>query len=176
MTDEPLAAWREATSAIGPRGVERTRTASEAERADTTRALDLVALDRLEAVYRIRRLGDDRFALSGRLRAALAQSCVVSGDPVPAAIDEAFEVEYRANPGEEPAGTLEDEIEALAAPEIEPIAGGVLDVGRIVFETLAAALDPYPRAPGAELAQHESKPADATGGPFAELAKLQRKP
>ncbi len=64
-------------------------------------------------------------------------------------------------------------------PEPEPIVGGQLAVGRIVFECLAAALDPFPRAAGATLDRHEAAPQSAGAGapssPFAVLAKIRPK-
>ncbi len=50
----------------------------------------------------------------------------------------------------------EEEVEALSAAEIEPIEHGRIDVGRIVYETLSAAIDPYPRKAGAEFAADEA--------------------
>jgi hypothetical protein len=38
------------------------------------------------------------------------------------------------------------------ADEPEPLEGDRIDLGEIVAEELALAIDPYPRAPGAELA------------------------
>ena len=174
MTDEPLAGWSEATPTIGSRGLERARTATEAEKAEIVAALSLVSLSRLEVTYRIRRLGDERYQLSGRLRAGLEQACVVTCEPVAAELDEPFDVEYRAGSSEHRPSALDDEIEVLSAPEIEPLMGGTIDVGRIVFETLAAALPAYPRRPDAKLETDESRPAAPAPGPFAALSDWPR--
>jgi hypothetical protein len=64
-------------------------------------------------------------------------------------------------------------------PEPEPIVAGQVAVGRIVFECLAAALDPFPRAPDAALDRLEAAPssagADSSSSPFSVLAKLRPK-
>jgi hypothetical protein len=57
-------------------------------------------------------------------------------------------------------------------PDDLPAEAGAVDMGEALAQQLSLALDPYPRAPGAEL------PAEATDGgahgPFAALAKLKR--
>jgi hypothetical protein len=53
-----------------------------------------------------------------------------------------------------------------------PIEGGSIDLGEAVAETMALALDPYPRAPGAEaalraagvLTEDEARPAGKLAG------------
>src|SRR3972149_470610 len=64
----------------------------------------------------------------------------------------------------------------LLAPE--PIAGGEIDLGPIIYEPLATALDPYPKREGARF-QWSQGGAEGQGeeggkGPFAALAKLKR--
>jgi len=56
---------------------------------------------------------------------------------------------------------------------------GQIAVGRVVFESLAAAIDPFPRKPGATLDLQQSPSADAAddkpANPFAVLANLKPK-
>ena len=62
----------------------------------------------------------------------------------------------------------------MSAAEFEPIEHGRIDVGRIVYETLSAAVDPYPRKAGAEFAADEvGGPLVGDYGPFAALKKLK---
>ncbi len=62
----------------------------------------------------------------------------------------------------------------MAAAEIEPIEHGLIDAGRIVFETLSAAVDPYPRKAGAEFhADAVATTASSEAGPFAALKELK---
>src|SRR5213082_2732163 len=82
-------------------------TADEDERAAIARRLGLGALSCLEAHAALTRDGEVVRA-RGRLAAALEQSCVVTNAPVPAHIDEPFELVFMPEP-EATAG--EEEIE-----------------------------------------------------------------
>ena len=64
----------------------------------------------------------------------------------------------------------------LVGPDVDILERGVIPVGRIVFETLSASLDPYPRRPGAEFTwqdQHQVEPEETS--PFAVLSQLKDK-
>ena len=64
----------------------------------------------------------------------------------------------------------------LQGPDIEPLEGHEIAIGRIVFETLAAALDPYPRKGDASFNWTEpDNPDEKKTSPFAVLAKLKGK-
>lgn len=127
-------------------GLTFTVDAALGERAALARRLDLIALDRLTASGWVRR-GETRgsVVLEGRLEAAVVQACVVSLAPVPASLTVDFRRLFvAASAG--PAGR-EVVVDPLA-DEPEPLPGRAIDVGEIVAEELALALDPYPRAPG----------------------------
>jgi len=103
----------------------------------------------------------------------VTRTCVVTLEPVAQEIEEGIEVEFW------PAGKLPEvgdaEVEVLAIPDVEPIEHGTIETGRIIFEVLSAALDPYPRKPGARFEwedQASAGDADA-GGPFAGLKGLK---
>lgn len=147
--------------------------ADEAERAALARRFDLIALDRLEADYAVRRDAAGILA-TGTLRAAVAQACVATGAPVPARIDQPFTLRFLSEPGED----APEEVE-LDADDCDTMfyTGGAIDLGEAAAETLALALDPFPRAPGAETALREAgvlREEDA-GGAFAGLAALREK-
>jgi hypothetical protein len=61
----------------------------------------------------------------------------------------------------------------------EPIVAGQIAVGRVVYECLAAAIDPFPRAPGAALDRTSTAPDGGSSAkpesPFAVLAKIRTK-
>jgi hypothetical protein len=64
--------------------------------------------------------------------------------------------------------------EADDPPEVLPAEG--LDLGELVVQELAVVLDPYPRAPGAEVpAEFQPSEAEEVKGPFAALAALKVK-
>ena len=77
----------------------RTMTieADEAERAALARRFGLVAIDRLAADAALVRDGEEVVA-TGRIAAAVTQSCVASAEPVAAAVDEPFELRFRPAP------------------------------------------------------------------------------
>ena len=118
----------------------------EDERAALARRFDLVALDRLAAHFTLVRdaLG---VRASGHLSAAVTQSCGVTGDPLPAKIEEDFAIRFLPEPGEDES---QDEIE-LAEEDLDTVfyTGSALDLGEAAAETLALALDPFPRSPNA---------------------------
>lgn len=188
MTDDPaipLAAWNHTPESIPQGGLKTRRTAAADELNALTKALDLVSVDALALDYAIKNAGAGVYRLTGRLTAKVVQSCVVSLEPVPGDIDEELQVEFRPDArsmlrhAKADAGA--DEVEDLAVDfesdvDVEPITDGRMEVGRIAFETLAAALDPYPRAPGAALDwKDEKEPQPSTVSPFAALAKLKNK-
>lgn len=170
MSDE--LAWTHLVTELPVGGLASERTATEKQRAAVARELDLVSCRALHASYRITPLGAGRYRLAGRLGADVEQACIVTLEPVPARLDEGFDVEFR--PEDDPQAAEEGEVEALSAPEIETIDNGRIDAGRIVFEQLAASLDPFPRKDGATL-EHTDAGGDGSANPFAVLASLKPK-
>jgi hypothetical protein len=125
-------------------------SASPAERGALARRFDLPAIEHLDAAITVRKRGDGIVEVTGRMRARVIQRCVVSLEDVVQEIDEPLAIYFGA-----PTSGLEGREDALddeAFPE--PIVGGRIDCGEAVAQQLAAALDPYPRAPGAELPEH----------------------
>lgn len=144
------------------------------EREALARRFGLLALDALDAELTLVRDGD-AVTLTGRLRALAAQACVASGAPVPAEVDEAIDLHFRPAPA---AGRADEEIE-LGEGEMDVLFhdGSAIDIGEAVAQSLALALDPYPRAPDAEAALREAGvKSEAEAGPFAALAALKNKP
>ena len=123
-------------------------------------------MDRLEATLDLAAEPGGTVRVRGHLAADVTQACVVTLDPVPQHIEEPVELRFV------PAGMESAEDDPGAPDEIPMTRGGVLELGEAVAEQVALALDPYPRAKGAELppeAQESGSP-----GPFAALAKLRR--
>jgi hypothetical protein len=107
----------------------------------------------------------------------VTQSCVVTLEPIDDTLEESFEATFWPREAMPPAESGELAIDD--APEPEAIIAGQIAIGRVVFESLAAALEPYPRKPGAVLDWQPPSPgeADATPPttPFAVLANLKTK-
>lgn len=164
--------WSFRVTEIPNAGLHVTREATEAERASLAEELQIEACRRLRADFTIRAVGKGHYRLAGKISADVTQACIVSLEPVEQTAEGAFDVEFW--PAGAVPGTAEEELEALSAAEIEPIEHGRIDAGRIVFETVATSLDPYPRSPGAEFGEGQAAPAGSTTtGPFAALKKLK---
>ncbi|QPQ54671.1 DUF177 domain-containing protein [Allosphingosinicella flava] len=151
--------------------------ADATERAALAERFDLVAIDRLAATLTLKRDGTAVTA-KGRLEAAVTQSCVASGVPLEAVIEEDFDILFRPEPVD---ATPDDEIE-LSEAECDVVfyQGAMIDVGEAVAETLSLSLDPWPRAPNAEEALREAgvkteEVAKRESSPFAGLAALKKK-
>lgn len=141
------------------------------ERTALARRFGLIALGRLDAEGAIRRDGETMF-VEGRLHADVTQSCVASGEPVKATIDAPFSLRFAPEASDQP-----DEIE-LQAEDCDTLsyAGGAIDLGEAVAETLALSLDPYPRSPDAQAALKAAGiVAEDEAGPFAALKALRDK-
>jgi uncharacterized metal-binding protein YceD (DUF177 family) len=146
--------------------------ADKEERAAIARRLDLPGIDRFEAHVCLERAGDVVRA-KGRLLAALDQSCVVTGDPIAAHIDEPFALVFMPEP---PVDRSDDEIE-LGAEELDVIFhdGSTIDLGGALADTLELSLDPYPRSAGADAALKEAGVlTQEQASPFAVLASLKK--
>ena len=146
--------------------------ADDGERLKIADRLGLRSLDRLEAHATLERKGE-MVRARGRLKAGLCQSCVVTGDPVEAHVDEAFDIYFLPEPAAEGS---EEEIELVESDcEVVFHDGSAIDLGSAIADTLALGLDPYPRSAGAEAALKEAGVlTEAEAGPFAALAKLKR--
>lgn len=147
-------------------------TASDAECAEIARRLGLLGLDRLEAHAALSCDGP-AIRVEGRVKARLTQACVATGEPVPGHVDEPFAVTFLP----EPRGDRDEEIE-LGSADLDTMFhdGQGIELGQAVVDSLALALDPYPRSANADEAL---KAAGVIGedeaGPFAALAALKDK-
>lgn len=161
---------------IGPQEIQRDIAASAVERARLAERFDLISLDRLEAVLHLKRGRAGLIELHGRLEAELVQACVVTLEPVPAKLAESFMVAFGSS---KRAGGGEVVIAIDESDPPEDVADGRIDLGEVVAQQLAVALDPYPRAPGAdqrfEQAERErARREGSDGGPFAVLGQLRK--
>lgn len=157
------------TVSDAPRRIEIEADAEERRR--LAGRFRLKAIDRLRATIILSRRAGIIHA-EGEVDAAVTQSCVVTDEPL--AVDVAAPFAVRFVPGSAAAGS-DEEIE-LSADDCEtlPLDGPGIDLGELAAESLALALDPYPRAPGADDALNRAGHAGDTGsGPFAGLKALK---
>lgn len=148
--------------------------ASAEERAGLAKRFDLVSVDNLTATITLTADGPIVRA-DGRLKAAIVQSCAVSGDDLPVKIDEPVALRF-VPPGGEHAPDEELELDADELDEIEMEAEGRFDLGEALAQSLALAIDPFAVGPEAEEARRKAGllEPDQTG-PFAALAALKKK-
>lgn len=140
------------------------------ERTALAKRFGLVRIDKLEAHVTLA-TGDDGVDARGRLRAEIVQSCAVSGDDLPAKIDEPVRLRFVP---EQTVVADEVELEADQLDEIE-YSGTSFDLGEAIAQTLALAIDPYAVGPNAEQARKDAGISDeAASGAFAALAALKK--
>jgi uncharacterized metal-binding protein YceD (DUF177 family) len=163
-------------------------SADPRERRALARRFGLLELRSLGVEGRVDR-GDDRQELQfqGWLEAEVVQACVVTLEPVPATIRQPVERRYRRAEPDAGRGTAsphqvwvvdEDEDEV----EVDIVTGRTIDLGEAMAEELALALDPYPRAAGADdLVMQDLGPNISVGAehppesPFAALRQLRER-
>jgi len=145
--------------------------ADENERAALVRRFGLIGLDRLEAEVSVSRADAD-VEVVGALRAAATQACAISGEPVAETIDAPFRLLFR--PELTDAASSDEEVE-IGEQELDIVFydGGQVDVGEAVAQTLALALDPFPRAAGADAALKAGLAGQPDARPFGGLGALK---
>jgi len=156
--------------------------AEAAERAALAGRFGLLEVTSLAGHGRLERSPDGReICLRARLEAEVVQSCVLSLEPLPTSIREWVERRYWIGPGAPPAP--DPEMIDPDAEEIEPLTTPTIDLGEVLAEELALALEPYPRAaeatvpvsrlsPGISLGEPEQEPS---ASPFAVLQQVHTK-
>jgi hypothetical protein len=116
-----------------------------------------------------------RVHVTGRVRARIGQTCVVTLDPIESEIDEPIDLIF-APPEQIP--ELSDLVDEAAESDVEipdppePIINGVIDLGRLATDALFLAVDPYPRKRDAVF-EPLIAAADPMDHPFAALKALQ---
>lgn len=163
--------------------VEETLSATEEECAALAARFRIPAVNRLEGRLRVRRPSSRGpiVRIEGELSAEVVQTCVVTLEPVTQRVAESFVHLFT-----EAAGPPQREVVVPVGEEEdtpEPLEGGVIDLGEVLAEQLALALDPYPRAPDAVFAgasfgadeAHEEEDERAEESPFAALDRLKTK-
>lgn len=151
---------------LGPEGISYDIAASADERAALARRFDLLALDQLSARVTLTPVAGGFYRLAATLEATLTQACVATLEPVASRIEDSFSLLY---------GALDAQREVVLDGEsetVEPLEGGMIDIGEAVAQQLSLAIDPFPRAPEAP-AQAEAAVPQPLDSPFAVLAKLR---
>lgn len=168
---------------IPDKGLRLTITPNEAEREHIAKALDLLTLDSLVAALVLTPKSRERVSVSGLFEARYNQACVVSLQPVVFEVGHDIRTQYWPEEQIEAQGGGEDvtsggfDLDPLASDGPEAIMAGELDLGQLVYETLATLIDPYPRREGVEFVggdEAELEEDKRSEHPFAALAGLKK--
>jgi len=172
-TPIPSTPWQVpvAVEDVAEAGAQFDLVADADARAAVARMAGLRELPRLEASFALTRHGSGGLKVIGKVSATVGQTCVVTLEPLANEIVEDVHLIFmpRASgaPGEAETG------ESRAADDtIEPLVGGIVDLGAIATEFLVLGLDPYPRKAGAVFQPPRQMAADES--PFAALAPLKQ--
>jgi len=156
-------------------GLHRDIKATAAEREAIAEVGDLREVLSAEASLDITPKSGGRFHVSGRVRARVGQTCVVTLDPIENDIDEEIDLIF-APPEQIPQlsdlvdEAIESDVEIPDPPE--PIENGIIDLGRLATDALFLAIDPYPRKSDAVF-EPPVEPEDPEAHPFAALKALK---
>jgi len=159
-------------SEIGVGAVERQIRANTEELAALAKRFELPSIEKLEAKLAVRRDGE-AILVEGGMAASVTQSCVITGDPVAAGIDEPMLIRFVREPEYAPDSEIELETEDCDSMFHD---GKTIDLGEAAAQSLLLALNPFPRGPDAETFMKEAGVKDESeAGPFGALAALKDK-
>ena len=148
--------------------------ADGAARQSIAEAMNILSVERFKASLTVTPLRGGLRAL-GRLEADVTQASVVSFEPVAEKIIEDIDRVFLPAPREKQAPAAGAEIYVDLENDDFPdhIDGPEVDLSALLLETLALALDPYPRLPNESLDSLGVSTGDEEEGPFAKLARLK---
>jgi hypothetical protein len=147
---------------------------SESERQDIAARLGLTAVDSLSVkLHAVKFRGGMR--VTGQLEAGITQPSVVSLEPVTQQIAEPIDRIFL--PGAEKpfaeAANAEIFVDLHGDDVPDHFAGPEADLSDLIVETLALAVDPYPRAPGESLDDLQLPSEAVEDHPFSALKALK---
>ncbi len=157
-------------SEIGEGAVSRTIEANTDEMNALAKRFDLLSIDQLSATLSLNR-DDDAFVTHGQFSASVTQACVASGVPLHTHVAEPVHIRFVPEDDQATDGEVE-----LDADDCDTMFhnGRVIDLGEAVAQSLALALDPFPRSPdAAALLKAAGVKGEDEAGPFGALAGLR---
>jgi hypothetical protein len=145
-------------------------TADPQTRDAVAKVAGLRDLPRFEASFDVSRQGGGGLRVAGHVAATVGQTCVVTLEPVTNEVAENVDLVFV------PRASIGDAGGAATKPgateyEMEPLVGGVVDLGALATEFLILGLDPYPRKAGAVFQPPQETGPDET--PFSALGALK---
>jgi hypothetical protein len=144
-------------------------SADEKTRAAIASLAGLRALPRLVGAFSVTRHGRGGLRVVGDVAGTVAQTCVVTLEPMENEIRESIDLVFAPATAQSEVGGSE-----LGAEEPpEDLIDGTVDLGALATEFLILGIDPYPRKPGAVF--EGASVGEAASSPFSALAKLKGK-
>ncbi len=159
---------------IGRKGQSMKLEADAGQRAALAKTLAIAAIERLVVEFHLDRVRGGAVHLRGRLVADVVQICVVSLDPVQQHIEEPMRMTLLPAEAADGGPQKRVPIDPMEEEDQGTFCEGRIDLDRIVHEQLALSLDPYPRAPGADLEASGGSEVRERASPFATLERLKR--
>jgi uncharacterized metal-binding protein YceD (DUF177 family) len=157
---------------LPPEGREVDVLATTEQRAAIADRLEISAVDHLDAKLSLTRFRGGMRVL-GRLKAQTVQPCVITFVPVIQQIEEPIDRVFLPSSDVPKTATSHPEVFVDLDDDVpDHFEGNEVDLSELIIETLALALDPYPRAEGASLDQLGVKLEDDEVSPFAGLKSL----
>jgi uncharacterized metal-binding protein YceD (DUF177 family) len=150
---------------------------SEDERTELAARLGVTSVESLRVnLHAVRFRGG--FRVTGRLEADLTQPSVISLEPIPQHVEEPVDRVFLPGGERDYAGPANAEVFVDLEGEDLPdhFEGGEADLSELIIETLALAVDPYPRAEGEKVEDLGLPDSGTKDNPFADLARLKRPP
>lgn len=161
------------------RGMPVRIVADEAQRAELAGVHGLLTVDSLEAELLVTAWKSRGVRVTGRLRARISQACVVTLEPVLSRIDEPITAVFAPEgsrllrPDMDEGGEILLDAEGPDGPE--PFSGNEIDVGALVEEFFALAIDPYPRKAGVAVELRAPGDGEPRGPLFDKLEELKKR-
>lgn len=156
--EKPAFSYKVKVGHVSSNAVTVNAEADPRERVELAKAWKVESVEALNAELQINRWKRDGIRVKGKVTAQLTQACVVTLDPIKAVIEEEFEQIFV------PEGSKLARVVSSTAAEMvldpdgpdapETFSGDTLDIGPIVSEFVALAIDPYPRKEGVEFTDH----------------------
>ena len=152
--------------------------ANDIERDALATRFQILAIEKLKTSLKIHRK-NGLILVEGELQAKISQTCSITLDPFKNTVIDQFTIEF------DPSIVWDDFCldEEFFGDTPEPIINNQIDLGELVAQQLFLCIDPYPRSPGACLAEAISRinvknvkvitAGTMNDGPFAALKELQ---
>lgn len=178
MSEEKLPRFMVRVDTLPKNGFSVSLESTNAEREAIARHAEVLSVEQLHCTLKLSRWRSDGVRVEGDLMARVTQACVITLDPVEQRIDEPIAMTFLpegsglTTPRSGEAAELLLDPEGEDPPEI--FSGNAIDVWSVALEALVLAIDPFPRAAGAELPENDQEDElVAEKSPFAALEQLK---